>query len=141
MRAATRRAIPPLVAVSVAAGGCSYRNPTPQDQARATAETFVESCARGDAGRAMDLLSEPLRTAFVRAGPTAEACARFIGIDRRGRSEAALAGALRGTSIGAVALRGGVARVTVQVPLGESPTFELGFSEGEWKVESAPRRA
>jgi hypothetical protein len=123
----------------LAVAGCGYSNPDPSDQARATAETFLESCARNEAGAAIDVLSEPLKATFSRAGSTPRACSRFLGVGSPSQDDAALLTAFHRTKIASVAVSGGLARATLASPEGTRPHIDLRFSGGDWRVESAPR--
>jgi hypothetical protein len=126
----TRGVAATALVLVTAATGCGYSNPRPEDQARATAETFVESCARDDPEGAREMLTRPLRARFSRLGSTARACARVLGV---GSAE------LRRTRVAGVEVRGGHARVALGTPIGQGAPLDVGFSEGEWLVESPPR--
>jgi hypothetical protein len=134
---------PAAVAVTVIcllAAGCEHRNPSPRDNAEATAETFLESCARDDPEAAVGALTEPLRAAFSRAGSTARACSRFLGVGDPSGNEAELLATFGRARVSSVAVSGGSARATVAAPPGARSSLDLGFSAGEWKVETPPRR-
>jgi hypothetical protein len=116
-----------LVSMTALAAGCGYSNPSPRDEARATVSTFVQRCAHDDAEGAMEVLTRPLQARFSREGSTARACSRFLGV---------APAELRRTRIGRVKLKGGHARVMVVGPAGNGSLVGVGFSEGEWMVES-----
>jgi hypothetical protein len=123
----------------LAVAGCGNSNPDPSDQARATAETFLESCARNEADAAIDVLSEPLQATFSRAGSTPRACSRFLGVGSPSQDDAALLTAFHRTKVASVAVSGGLARATL-TPQGGAPSrIDLRFAGGEWRVESPPR--
>jgi hypothetical protein len=123
----------------LAVAGCGYSNPHPRDEARAAAETFVESCARNEPNAAIDVLSEPLQATFSRAGSTARACSRFLGVGGSSPDDAALLTAFRRTRVASVAVNGALARATLASPEGTRSEIDLRFSAGDWKVESPPR--
>lgn len=125
----------------LAAGGCGYAQPSTADQVSSSAETFVSSCARDLPESAVDVLTEPLRTTFANLGPARRACALFLGIDPRGRSDAQLDGMLRGLSVRSVRLEGDSAQVTLAGAPGGRSTLELGLTDGEWLVQSPPKAA
>ena len=126
------------VVVSLFAGACGYRDPSRESQARATAQTFIASCARDRPAAAMQVLTQPLRDSFVRAGPPATACARFLGIAPGPRTGAALLRVLQGVSVVAVDVRGSAAIVRLAAPAAPPAEVSLEFTEGEWKVDSPP---
>src|SRR4051812_36236497 len=132
------RAVLLVLAGWLALAGCGDRNPTAQDRARAAALTFVQSCAHQEPARAADLMTDSLRATFIRAGPAAQACARFLGIDPAGKDEAALASAVRAVSVESVTVRGGAASATLRAPGGGRARLGLGYTEGEWQVDTAP---
>jgi hypothetical protein len=138
MGVAPRRALLVLLAGWLAVSGCGYRNPTPRDKARAAAETFVDSCARQEPARAVEVMTDSLRASFIRAGSAAEACARLMGLDPAGLSGPALADAVRTVSVESVAVSGAVARATLRAPGGARQQLGLGFTGGEWKVDTGP---
>jgi hypothetical protein len=123
------------------AAGCGYAQPSTSDQVRASAETFVSSCARDLPESATDVLTEPLQATFANLGPARRACAQFLGIDPRGLSDVQLDGQLRAVSVQSVRLEGGSARVTLAGAAGRRSTLELGLTDGEWLVQSPPKAA
>ena len=129
-----------VMVVCLLAAGCDHRNPSSRDHAEATAETFLESCARDDPEAAMGVLTEPLRTAFSRVGSTARACARFLGVGDPSQEDAALLAAFSRAKVSSGVVSGGLARATLAGPGGTRSNLDLGFSAGEWKVETPPRR-
>ena len=139
MKDRMRKAAVVVSVVCLLAAGCDHRNPSPRDNAEATAETFLESCANDDPEAAMGVLTEPLRTTFSRAGPTARACSRFLRMGNPSGDEAALLATFRRARVSSVVVSGGLARATVAAPGGARSTLDLGFSAGEWKVETPPR--
>ncbi|HEX4760520.1 MAG TPA: hypothetical protein VH256_06950 [Thermoleophilaceae bacterium] len=108
---------------------------------KASAETFVSSCARDMPDSATDGLTEPLQATFANLGPARRACAQFLGIDPRHRSDAQLAGQLRALSVRSVRLEGGSAQVTLTGAAGRHSTLELGLTAGEWLIQSPPKAA
>src|SRR3954447_5113517 len=121
------------------AGACGYAQPSTTDQVRASAATFVSSCARGLPEAAVDVLTEPLRATFVNVGPARRACARFLGIDPRGMSDAQLDGLLRALSVRSVRLEGDVAQVTLAGAAGPRAPPELGSAGGGWLGGGPPQ--
>jgi len=132
------RAILAALLVSLSLGACDNHAPSRASQARATAATFVLTCALDRPLSAMRLLTEPLRDTFVRAGSPAQACARFLGIDPGGQSDEALFAAFRGTTVVSVTVGGGAALVRLAPPAAPQTAVSLEFSEGEWKVDGGP---
>jgi hypothetical protein len=116
-----------LVSITALAAGCGYSNPSPRDEARATVRTLVQSCAHDGAEGATGVLTRPLQARFSREGSTARACAHFLGV---------APAELRRTRIGRVQVRGSHARVMVVGPAGRESLVGVGFSEGEWMVDS-----
>jgi hypothetical protein len=127
-----------LLAACLAIAGCGYANSHPRDQAQASAKTFLESCARNDPKAAIDVLTEPLQASFSRAGSTARACSRFLGVGAASQEDAALLTAFRRTRIASLEVRGGLARATLTPPEGMQSKIDLRFADGEWRVESPP---
>jgi hypothetical protein len=127
-----------LLAACLAVAGCGYANPHPRDQAKASAKTFLESCARNDSLAAIDVLTEPLQASFSRAGSTSHACSRFLGVGAASQEEAALLTAFRRTRIASLEVQGGLARASLVPPEGKRSKLDLRFADGEWKVESPP---
>jgi hypothetical protein len=140
MKTHMRPAAAAVMLVCLVAAGCDHPNTRPHDKARATAETFLESCARDRPEAAIDVLTEPLHDAFSRAGSPARACSRFLRVGDPTKDDAELLAAFRRASVGTVVVKGGLARATVAAPGGTRSKIDLGFSAGEWKVESPPRR-
>lgn len=136
-----RAALLSLLAASLALSGCGYTTPSVRDRARATAETFLESCARGEPAKALEVMSESLRASALGSRSALEVCARFLGIGTGGRSTRALIESFRGTVIEGVTLRGAVAAVRLRAPGGGRRRLELGFSEGEWLLDTPPAAA
>src|SRR4051794_33843676 len=113
-----RSAAVAVMVVCLLAAGCDHRNPSPRDNAEATAETFLESCARDDPEAAIGALTEPLRAAFSRVGSTARACSRFLGVGDPSGTEADLLAAFGRARVSSVVVSGGLARATVAGPGG-----------------------
>ncbi len=134
-----RAALVSLLTVACATAGCGYVNPNPHTRARATAEAFVESCARGYPDRAIDMLTNGLRPAFIGAGSGEEACARLLGVPVEGRDGEEVMAALEAARLTRVDVHGARATATVARPGGEG-TFELGFFEDAWKVQGPASR-
>jgi hypothetical protein len=135
------RAILPVLLVSLSVSACGYRDPSRASQVRATAESFLSSCARDRPLRAMQILTEPLRDTFVRLGTPARACAGFLGLDPGTRTDVELLQAFRETTIVSITLRGGAAAVRLAVPGAAASVVSLEFSEGAWRVDSGPGSA
>jgi hypothetical protein len=130
-----------VLLLSVAASACGYRDQNRASLARATAVTFVSTCARDRPVEAMRILTEPLRDTFTRSGSPAQACARFLGVDPGARSDEQILAALQGARVVSVLVRGAAASVRIALPAVPESGITLGFSEGEWKVDSGPRAA
>jgi hypothetical protein len=73
------------------------------------------------------------------AARSAQACARFLGVDPGTRSVADLLTAFRRTEILSVAVHGAAA--TVRLALPAASAISLQFSEGEWRIDSGPSAA
>jgi hypothetical protein len=127
-----------LALICIAAAGCGYSNPDPRDNARATAETFLESCARNDSEAATDVLTDPLRASFSRIGSPPRACSRLLGVGAPSLDDPALLNTFRRTKIVSLEVRGGLARTSLAPPQGARSEIGLRFSAGEWKVDSPP---
>jgi hypothetical protein len=100
MKTHMRPAVAAVTVVCLLAAGCDHPNTRPHDKARATAETFLESCAQDRPGAAIDVLTEPLQDAFARAGSPARACSRFLGVGAASQDDAALLATFRRAGAG-----------------------------------------
>ena len=115
-----------VIAMTVAAAGCGNANPSVYSRARATAESFVERCARGDPERAAEVLTQPLRAAFIRSGP--DPCARLLGLPPAA------------ARVSRVVVHGARATATVAAPARPPADIELGFFEDQWMVDGPAAR-
>lgn len=121
--------------------GCGYAAPSEESKARATAQTLVMSCAADRPERAGQVLTEPLRATFQDIGPTARACAAFLGVASAGRTDAQLWSRFRRIAVTRLRLRGGTARATLARPGARPSTLGLSRDAGEWLIDTSPSGA
>lgn len=122
----------------LAVAGCDTGDEAgPEEQAQATVETFLASCAEGDVVAAELTLTEPQRAMFIRAGEELDGCLTVVEIEPPGdlspEEVQALFDAAGTTS---VHVDGGFAHVGVETP-DHRRTLELEQLRGRWLIASA----
>lgn len=121
-----------VMALALLASGCGTSQDDPAEKAHATVETFVESCARGDALAALDILTEAAAADFLAARSGVEGCRLFLApvVPDRDPEDPA---ELRAVEVVDARANAGYAAVEVEGD-GETATVELEQVRGVWQV-------
>ena len=125
-----------VVAVALVLTGCQAGGTEGvEEQARSVASAFIEDCAREDVVAAADLLTEPVRTAFIDAGSGLEGCLRVLGLPDTEDVEA-----LSRTRVVTVEEAGAEQFVAVEIEGPDGTRSELDLEQrGElWRIATMP---
>jgi len=115
-----------VAALTLLGGGCANSGTPPREQARATIQTFLKTCAADRAVAASELLTKPLRKSFIAAGSGLEGCHAVLGLSA--------GGALRGVRVVALRMRPQAATVALRDPAGHTARVELESSDDTWEL-------
>lgn len=114
----------------------------------AAVETFLASCAKGNAEAAELALNEPAKKLMLEAGSPREGCVLILGVPVKDLppkeglglempDERVLKEILEKVAIGRVIADGGFASVELDTPVGPA-TAELERVRGKWHISSGP---
>lgn len=119
--------------LALLAAGCGNSTTGPVEQARDTAATLLESCARESPNAVAGLLTSATRQTFIAAPSTADGCLRVLKLSGpRDREE--FKSAFGNGKVGQASVRGGFAAVDVVTGAGEETSIELEDVRGDWYV-------
>lgn len=131
------------VAAALALTGCQAGGTEGvEEQARSVASAFIEDCARTDIVPAVELLTEPVRAAFVDADSGLEGCLRVLGLAPAGAelSEAEAVDRLSHARVVGVKETAAEQFITVEVegPDGARSELDLEQRGDLWRIATMP---
>jgi hypothetical protein len=138
-----RPARPALAALLAAAalGGCGdVREAEEGDRARAAVEAFLHVCSRGEGKAALEVLTDPAASEFLKGTSAVDGCQRILGVgvgepgaDLVSEGEEALKRDFEEARVSGVDLRGGFGTATVEIA-GRSVEVELESKGDVWSL-------
>jgi hypothetical protein len=97
--------------------------------------TFLAACADGRGVETLELVTPPVRPAFVEAGTTIEACGELLGVTDAPQLDRQI---FRQAAVEEVDARGGFATARVRVPAGPPVVLELESTGETWLIARSP---
>ena len=127
-----RRLVPILCAL--VAAGCGPRAPDTATKARDAVRVFLVACAQDDPQAASEVLTEPARAAFLRAGSVTAGCLAATNLALRGLTGEQTRRALRDAQVTITHVHAIYAEAEISAPGGARGGLQLDKVGGAWQV-------